>query len=188
MSLRPMSIRRLNFYGGPGSGKSTAALQSVAWLKKMGVRAELAREFVKHWTYYDRIPSRWDQVHLFGQQIQEESILLENGIDVVVCECPLLLNCWYAQRLPEVADHCVAIAKEFEVHFPALHVLVSRGDFEYDPIGRFKSHSEDILASIDDRIRDFLEEQVEKDKLRVLQVPWSDQEMLSLVQEVDASG
>lgn len=180
-------IRRVNFYGGPGSGKSTAALCAASWLKKMGCRGELAREFVKHWTYYERLPSKWDQVHIFGQQIQEESLLLENGIDVAVCECPLLLNCWYAQRLPEVAEHLVAIAQDFEKQFPAIHVLVTRGSsdlgYKYDPVGRFKEHSEDMLACIDDQIRDFVEEQVGKDKLRVLTVPWSDREMHNILLE-----
>jgi len=43
-----MSLR-INFFGGPGVGKSTLAAQLFGWLKAENFDAELVQEFVKTW-------------------------------------------------------------------------------------------------------------------------------------------
>ena len=40
----------VNLYGGPGAGKSTAALQLVAELKKRGINADYVSEYAKELT------------------------------------------------------------------------------------------------------------------------------------------
>ncbi len=169
-----MMIRRINFFGGPGSGKSTAALYTAAKLKSRGIRAELAREYVKHWTYYSRVPTEWDQIHIFGQQIQEESILLENGIDVAVVECPLVLGAWYANSLnPALTPMLLGLARKFDEAFPAINIWLERGDLEFDPVGRFTAHNAQAIAAMDWSLYNFLSDYVGADNLHTITSPFN---------------
>lgn len=180
-----MTIRRINFYGGPGSGKSTAALYTAAKFKKLGYRAELAREFVKHWTYYKRIPTAWDQVHIFGQQIQEESILLENDIDIAIVECPLVVGVWYANTLnPELTSHLLEMARMFDEAFPAIHIYLDRGDLEFDPVGRFGAHNKDTIDAMDRSMYGFVSDYVGTKDLHVITSPFNPWELDNLLTQI----
>ncbi len=178
-------IRRINFYGGPGVGKSTAALYTTAKFKKRGYRCELAREFVKHWTYYNRVPSKWDQVHVFGQQVQEESILLENSIDIAVSESPLVLNTWYANAChPELTPHLLKIARLFDEAFPAIHVFLDRGELDFDPVGRFSVHDEQAISEIDRSMYAFVSDYVGTENLHIITSPFNPWELDQLLAKI----
>jgi len=169
-----MMTRRINFYGGPGSGKSTAALYTAAKLKRRGLRAELAREYVKHWTYYSRVPTEWDQIHIFGQQIQEESVLLENGIDIAVVECPLILGAWYANTLnPALTPMLLGLARKFEEAFPSINIFLDRGDLEFDHVGRFTDHNEQAIVEMDRSLYSFVSDHVGTANLHVITSPFN---------------
>lgn len=180
-----MTIRRINFYGGPGSGKSTVALYTTAKFKKRGYRAELAREYVKHWTYYQRQPTAWDQVHIFGQQIQEESILLENGIDVAVVECPLVVGAWYANTLnPELTPHLLDLSRLFDEAFPAIHIFLDRGELEFDSVGRFNVHNKKAIAEMDRSMYAFVSDYVGTENLHIIASPFNPWELDQLLAKI----
>jgi nicotinamide riboside kinase len=180
-----MTIRRINFYGGPGSGKSTAAHYTTAKFKKRGYRAEMAREFVKHWTYHHRVPTAWDQVHIFGQQIQEESILLENGIDFAIVECPLVVGAWYTNSLnPELTPHLLSLARKFDEAFPAINIFLDRGELEFDSVGRFSVHDEQSLAEMDRSMYSFVSDYVGTENLHILTSPFNPWELDQLLAKV----
>ncbi len=173
-----MTIRRINFYGGPGAGKSTLAHHVTTIFKKRGCRAEMAREFVKHWTYYNRVPTAWDQVHIFGQQIQEESILLENGIDYVIAECPLVLGAWYAESLDhELGMNLLKLARQFDEEFPAIHIYLDRGNLEFDPVGRFSVHSTEKIEAMDSSLYKFVSDYVGTEQLEIISSPFREWEV-----------
>ncbi len=182
-----MTIRRINFFGGPGSGKSTAALHTAAELKKRGQRAELAREYVKHWTYYQRVPTSWDQIHIFGQQIQEESILLENVIDIAVVECPLVLGAWYSNTLnTELTPYLLGLARVFDSFFPAINIFLNRGDLEFDQVGRFSNHNEQAIEEMDRSLLAFVDDyvggpNVGSSNLHIVSNPWELDKVLAKV-------
>ena len=58
-------IRRICFYGAPGSGKSTVASYIFAELKMLNYNVEFVSEYVKRWTFIKREPQPFDQVFLF---------------------------------------------------------------------------------------------------------------------------
>ncbi len=94
-----MSLR-INFYGGPGVGKSALAAKVYAELSRAGVvLVELVREFVKPWAYEGRKLDRFDQVYTFAQQLWAEHRLFKAGIQVVVTDSPPLLQCVYTAKL-----------------------------------------------------------------------------------------
>lgn len=85
----------INIYGGPGAGKSTAALQLVAELKKRGINADYVSEYAKELVYAKNFSkldgSVQNQREIFHEQKSRLDVTLE-GVEVAVTDAPLLLN------------------------------------------------------------------------------------------------
>src|ERR1041385_3278977 len=87
----------INLYGGPGSGKSTAAAFFYYLMKKDGLSVELVREYVKDWAYEKRGIGTYDQIYFLGKQTRRESMLYSK-VDWIVTDSPVMMNLYYAQR------------------------------------------------------------------------------------------
>lgn len=87
----------INFYGGPGIGKSTLAAHIFAQLKTEGIKTELVGEFAKDLVYDKAYNVMADQHYLFAQQAHRLWRLAQSGVEVAVCDSPLLLNMAYNQ-------------------------------------------------------------------------------------------
>lgn len=85
----------LNLYGGPGVGKSTLAAEIFVELKRRGIRAELVGEFAKELSYEMAYNVMADQHYLFAIQAHRLWRLEQAGVEVAVCDSPLLLNLAY---------------------------------------------------------------------------------------------
>ena len=87
----------INFYGGPGIGKSTLAARVYSQLKIEGIKTELVGEFAKDLVYEKAYNVMADQHYLFAQQAHRLWRLAQSGVEVAVCDSPLLLNMAYNQ-------------------------------------------------------------------------------------------
>ena len=87
----------INLYGGPGVGKSTMAARLFAMLKADGIKTELVGEFAKDLVYDKAYNIMADQHYLFAQQAHRLWRLKNSGVEVAVCDSPLLLNIAYNQ-------------------------------------------------------------------------------------------
>ena len=136
-----MKIRRIGLFGGPCSGKSTLAARLFAELKMMGMDVENCTEHVKRWAFIGRSPTGFDQIYLFGHQIQKEDIVLRSTNAIVISESPLHLGICYARKYGlRGHEHLVGLANEFESVYPSLNFLVKRdSDMEYKAHGRFQT-------------------------------------------------
>lgn len=150
-----MSLR-INFYGGPGVGKSTLAAQVYAELNRAGgVSTELVREFVKPWAYEGRKLDVYDQVYTFGSQLWAEHRLFKAGINVIVTDSPVLLQCIYTALLDEkIAANLTQVGLRWEADTTSLNFLVQRA-VPYRRRGRYQDEPE--LRVLDDRIAEAVE-------------------------------
>lgn len=94
----------VNFYGGPGTGKSTVTAHVYALLKWAGYNCEMAREYAKDKVWEGSTNVLDDQIHVFGEQYHRLHIL-QNKVDIILTDSPILLGLVYAEttKLPYVS-------------------------------------------------------------------------------------
>lgn len=148
---------RINFYGGPSAGKSTTAAFLFSELKRRGHSVELVTEYVKSWATQNRKVNEFDQVYLFGKQMQYEYRYLQSGVRNIVTDSPILLSAIYAKHYYsqlDFHDSLFDIAAKYEKRFPSINIYLERGTKPYSTQGRYQSYKEAL--DIDDKIKDFL--------------------------------
>ena len=87
-------MKVINLFGGPCTGKSTAAAELYSKLSRSGKRVELVQEFAKDLVWGERHKTFEDQVYIFAKQNHKlES--LRGKVDYAITDSPLLLSCIY---------------------------------------------------------------------------------------------
>lgn len=152
-------IKRINFFGGPGSGKSTTAAWLYSELKTRGLSIELVTEYVKIWAIRKEKPEVFDQILFLGEQMHSEYRFLKHGVERIVTDSPVFLSGLYAsfydtENRFRLQKSILDIAFEYEAQFPSLNIFLNRKDREYKQEGRYQSLEEAI--EIDTYIRNFL--------------------------------
>lgn len=150
----------IDFYGGPGTGKSTSAAYLYYLMKDAGLSVELVREYVKDWAWEKRQVSNYDQFYLFGKQIRRESMLYEK-VDYIITDSPIFQGLYYAEKYsPEhvrLGIEAATYAFYKQAHADGhnhYHVFLQRSK-PYNPEGRYQSLEEAQL--IDQGIKDLLD-------------------------------
>lgn len=136
---------RINLIGGPGSGKSTTAAAIFSELKRRNISVELVNEYVKTWTYTGRKPFEFDQVLLFGKQMDAEHVYLANGVKNIVTDSPTLLSAVYAEvycNHLNIHKHIDAINDEYEKRHPGCYIFLNRGNKQYNQAGRYQTYEQ----------------------------------------------
>ena len=143
-------IRRINLYGGPGTGKSTMAAGLYCEMKTLSnynnhsKQFELVREYVKSWAWEGRSITGFDQFYIFAKQMRAEEICLKNGVDVVISDSPLPLSFMYTAAYNlEGRSEIRSMLTRFEHLYPAMHILLTRDDSKpYNGKGRYQTLEE----------------------------------------------
>jgi len=132
---------RICFYGGPGGGKSALAANTFGWLRQNGLSAELVQEWVKTWAYLGRKPRGFDYVYTFANQLHAEDRLVQAGVNLVVTDSPIYLQCMYALHSGAVvASELTEMATHYEVGHPSINFFVERPQFAaYEQKGRYET-------------------------------------------------
>jgi hypothetical protein len=144
-------IRRINFFGGPGVGKTTLASRAFVMLSQSGQSVAQVQECVKQAVYAQREIKGWDCVLTAAQQLNAEYLPLSYGVQQIVSDSPLLLQAVYAQHYKcPAASQMSAMCFEFEKCYPSVNFLVQRC-FPFQSEGRYQSNEGEALE-IDDII------------------------------------
>lgn len=80
----------INLFGEPGAGKSTAAMDITARLKRKGINAEYVSEFAKDKVYENNGEVFKHQEYLFGKQSFKMG-RVRDKVQVMVVDSPLIL-------------------------------------------------------------------------------------------------
>jgi len=174
---RQKMLRRINLYGGPGTGKSTTASDLFAEFKRMCVdtsmdrQFELTQEFVKEWAWEGRSIEGFDQTFIFANQQRKEEIPLRAGVHHIFTDSPLFLGAAYARKYhSKVFGPLITLAELHEEKYPGLHIFLERGDRPY--VGKGRYENEDKARRMDDYIRSLLDLYVGEDNY--ISLPYND--------------
>lgn len=87
----------INLYGGPGTGKSTAATGVFSKLKTAGVNCEYVNEYAKEITWEGTQALLENQLHVFAEQTRRQW-RLNKKVDYIITDSPLPLAVVYMRH------------------------------------------------------------------------------------------
>lgn len=142
---------KINFFSGPGAGKSTVAALLYSELKVHGFSTEMVREYAKELVYKGqdlRGSTVNTQLIIFAHQLEREMIL-KSQVDYIISDSPLLLNSYYAK---ESLFKDVALLNNSKKD---LNIWIERSSQEvYETSGR--SHTQAQSKKIDEKMKAYL--------------------------------
>lgn len=87
----------VNFYAGPGTGKSTVAAHVFALLKWRGMNVEMALEYAKDKVWEESLAVLSNQIYVLGKQIHRVNRLV-GQVDIVLTDAPLGHSLYYGKH------------------------------------------------------------------------------------------
>jgi nicotinamide riboside kinase len=143
-------IRRINLFGGPGTGKSTMAASLYSELKNYGnstghtIQTELVREYVKNWAWENRKILGYDQFYIFAKQLRAEELCLRNGVDVIITDSPIALAYMYSVAYNLTGRNEIrSLVQSFEKEYPSKNIFLKRDyTVPYNQKGRYQNLEE----------------------------------------------
>lgn len=147
-----MNTLVVNFFGGPGSGKSIVAADTFAKLKWRGIVAELSNEYVKRKLWEEHVNLFANQIYIFGKQHLTIKTLL-GKVRVVVTDSPFIMGCVYDTG-NNIHLHKLII-EEFK-KLNTYNIFLNRDMSKFETEGRFQSLNQAI--EIDTKIKALLRE------------------------------
>ena len=143
----------VNFFGGPGCGKSTTAAWLFSELKKRQVNCEYVTEFAKDLTWEKNYDALLLQEYVFGTQSYRMA-RVKDKVDVLITDSPLPLSIIYNDGRLHEPEFSTLVWQVFD-EYTNLNFYLNRSS-EYETAGRKESLTQAI--EIDDKIIDFWRE------------------------------
>ena len=138
----------INFFGGPGIGKSTQASGLFTEMKKHHMSVEYTYEFPKEVAWEGNVSQLKDQFFITANQHRNISRLY-GKVDYIIVDSPIVLGCFYEQRYGEgypashysmsgLSNFLWALFKKYD----NINILLKRNDETYDTNGRLQGLQE----------------------------------------------
>ncbi len=140
----------VNFFGGPGVGKSSTCAGVFSGLKWHDVNCEMALEFAKDKVWEGSEHVLTNQLYIFGKQYHR-IWRLSVKVDVILTDTPILNSLLYYEG---GNSHFLKMVVAEHAKLRNLNILLSR-EKDYNPAGRLQS--EEKAKSLDLRIREILD-------------------------------
>lgn len=137
-------------FAGPGCGKSTTAAGLFHEMKLAGHNVELVTEYAKELVWDERAKMFDDQLYILAKQ-HHKLIRLENKVDFVITDSPLLLSNIYTPK--DYPASFKPLVNQMYDRFDNMNFMLKRVK-PYNPIGR--NQTEEEAKDLDERIRAML--------------------------------
>lgn len=150
----------INLFGGPGSGKSTAASGLFYALNLKGILCDNPYEFPKQVAWEDNRSQITDQLYVLANQ--HRGLVRSYGkVDFIILDSPLLLSLVYkngysgeypANYYNESFDNMVL---DLFNSYQNINIFLERPEDGFEGVGRFQNHIESL--EIDKKIKAILD-------------------------------
>jgi len=142
--------RVINFYGGPCSGKSTAAAGLFYKMKLAGYKVELTDEFAKECVWEENIPMLADQLWILAHQ-HRKILRLADKVDYIITDSPVLLSPIYREAYgePLYTDLIDKLALECYNKYDNINFMLSRARENFEVDGRAQDEVQSVQIDLD---------------------------------------
>lgn len=138
----------LNFCAEPGGGKSTAAADIFATLKRAGYEAELVGETAREFIYGQGKAPLFDNQFLIGGMQWERLYRLHRcGVQVAVSDSPILQGMLYAEHLPYY-NELLALLRKCNAFFPDTYNIFIKRAWPYMQSNRNQTEEEAAAMTV----------------------------------------
>lgn len=151
----------VNIFAGPGAGKTTAAWEIAAMLKKKGIDTEYVPEYAKElvWDESDAIKGTLEnQRAIYNEQKHRVDRLL-GKVDVVVTDSPAILSVIYALDELNPAEELKVFREQIIQDFAGyrnFNLFIERNPDLYQQSGRI--HTLEQAKVIDEQVKTLLKD------------------------------
>jgi hypothetical protein len=158
------NTRVINYFAGPGAGKSTTATGVFSRLKQMGIICEYVSEYAKDITWEETPKLLTNQIHVFAEQFRRQWRLIDK-VDFIITDSPIFLSSVYYKFYNEkngnskfTPEYDANICKMFEetfIEFNNINFYIQRNK-PYINAGRVQSYTEaeEIDTQVKTRLRE----------------------------------
>lgn len=129
----------INLFGEPGAGKSTAAMDITARLKRKGINAEYVSEFAKDKVYENNGEVFKHQEYLFGKQSFKMG-RVRDKVQVMVVDSPLILSIIYNNNEYLDDNFYITVENVFNSYDNRNYLLTRKHTYEDE--GRIQNEEE----------------------------------------------
>ena len=152
----------INFFGGPGIGKSTQAAGLFYLMKRAGLSVELTEEFPKVLSWEGNISGLRDQLYITANQHRNISRLY-GKVDYIIIDSPILNGLVYKHRYGNQNDYperlyddtfdkfVMSLFKSYD----NINIMLGRNDQQYQRVGRMQDLIESV--AVDNDLKDIME-------------------------------
>ena len=138
-------MKVINFYGGPGSGKSTKAAGLYYKMNMAGFSVELNNEFAKECVWEDNVPMLKDQLFMLAHQ-HRKILRLVDKVDYVITDSPVMLSGIYRELYdgPLYSDLIDKLARECYDKYENINFMLDRPKKIFNQKGRAQTEESSI--------------------------------------------
>lgn len=141
---------RICLWAGAGAGKSATASGIHHKLKCRGYNIELVQEYIKKWAYQKRKPKSFDQVYIFGKQLHAEDSLLQEGVEHIITDSPIMLGVYYAKKSGMKGwEELMALGQAFDAQHPSINIFLNREGIPYKQEGRYETEAQALANDLE---------------------------------------
>lgn len=135
-------MKVINFFGGPGAGKSTAAAGLFYVMKARGFSVELVTEYYKELVWENVHQTSTDYLYILANQNRRLE-RLRNNVEYAITDSPLLLSGYYGMYYGKHSEIIVPLSYDIFDTYDNINFFINR-DSRYKEDGRVHTLKEAV--------------------------------------------